>query len=352
MKTQEILQQPDKPEKEPGVFKKLRNKASARWYSTKLMSWLAETYPYKFTIGMKNDSFFWSRINGAFNGATLIGVAGVFGAAWGGLHFLPKVFQLLSFVHVAPIAALPLLPHIAVLAGCAALVGVGACALGYGIPKAWKSIEELCARTFPRFNPLRKFRLRTRKIVKGISAIPPVQKLGNGAGKVANKVVQRPLAQKLVKSRLGRVMRGPTQNQQDGFLSMVTIGGSLAWGIGLPAAIAIHVAALPAIATVGGLAALAVAVGIAAWEIYDCTVSITSSIKTLRHISRAHKNAATSSAEPVVTASPAQAAGDGPVVAANTAPAFNQAAGVEGTAAEPPAAAPVRSRRPGLGRSL
>ncbi len=164
-------------------FKKARDKARDSVQNTKAFRWLEGTYPYKFTIGLKNENLFWSRFNGAVNGAILVAEACLFGAAWGGLHFLPKqIPQMLSFAHVAPIAALPLLPHIAVIAGFCALTAVGACAIGYGLASAWKSMEGLCERIFPKFNPLRKIRVRTSK---ALVAFPPARQLHNGIKKYA-----------------------------------------------------------------------------------------------------------------------------------------------------------------------
>lgn len=347
MNEQEIPQQPDKPEKKPGVFGKARNKVRGRWYRTKFMRWLMPTYPYKFAIGLKHDNFFWSRFNGAFNGATLIG------EAWLGLHFIRKhhkhLRRIFKLTHLAALPAAPLLGHILGIAGCCALAVTGLCAVGFGSVKAWKSMEGLCSRVFPKFNPPRKARIRAQKILKGISAIPPVRIVGNGIGKIAGKVAEKPLVQKLLKSRLGRLLRGPTQNQQDVFLAAVTIEGSAAWMIGLPAAIIANVAALPAIATVGGIVALAGVAAVALYEVVDCALSITSSTKTLLHIHRARKNAKKSAAEAPVTAPPMQEADAGPVFASTTA-VFNQAVGT-GAPVETKAPAPARSRRPGFGRS-
>jgi hypothetical protein len=173
--------------KKPNIFQKVGR--------TKACQWVAGTYPWKFAVGLAKDNKFFSRFNGITNGAIHITEAAAL------FHYAGHISKLPLLAHLAIVPALPLLAHGAAIALAGVLAGVGLCAIGYGFVNSWKSLEDLCARTFPKFNPMRKFRLRLQNIVK------------------ADSIAQKPLAQKFLKSRLGR---GLTQNQQDVFLALVT----------------------------------------------------------------------------------------------------------------------------------
>ena len=202
-------------------------------------------YARNFTTGLLKDSRFWSRFNAIPNGIIFI-AQGV-----GGAIFLA--------------ASAPLIAQVAGFAACAALAGIGLFGIGYGFPRAWQSMEALCARTFPKFNPPKKAR-------------EPMQAF-------ARKIARLPFAQKILKSPLLRFRpRLKTEQQQDMFLAALTLEGASAAAVACSIAIAPHVLALPAITIAGG----ALMAG-ALWTISTCLFDIYSSGKTLIQAYRHHR---------------------------------------------------------------
>ena len=119
-------------------------------------------YAGAFTLGLIKDNKFWSRFNAMPNGAAFVaqGVAGI----------------------ACLLASAPLAAQIFGIIGCGALMTIGLYGIAYGFPKAWKSMEELCVRTFPKLNPLKKVR-------------EPVER-------IAHRISEKPLPQKIIKSQL------------------------------------------------------------------------------------------------------------------------------------------------------
>lgn len=215
---------PEKPQENLGFFRYARN----------------------FTTGLLKDSKFWSRFNAIPNGIIFI-AQGV-----GGAIFLA--------------ASAPLIAQVAGFAACGALAGIGLYGIGYGFPRAWQSMEALCARTFPSFNPPKKVRA-------------PVQA-------VAQKIAQKPFMQKILRSRLMRLKPHlKTEHQQDIFLAALTLEGASAAAVACSVAIAPHVLALPAITIAGG----ALMAG-AFWTIGTCVFDVYCSGKTLFQAYRQHRH--------------------------------------------------------------
>jgi hypothetical protein len=251
-------------------------------------------YAVNFTKGLIMDNKFWSRFNAIPNGVIFI-AQGVGGA--------------ILLVSSAPVAA-----QVVGLAGCAVLAGVGLYGIGYGFPRAWQSMEALCARTFPKFNPPKAVR-------------EPAQKL-------MQKFVRTKLAQKIANSPLMRFKPHlKTERQQDVFLAGLTIEGATASGAAVAWAIAPHVMALPAITLAGGLAMAG-----AVWVITTCVFDVYSSAKTVYsacrdwYKERKAKKQATKDVTPAPQPQPQPAPAPQPLPAAMT-PAFNKQA-----EAAPPAA--------------
>ncbi len=194
-------------------------------------------YAVNFTKGLIKDNKFWSRFNAIPNGVIFIaqGVgAGVF-----------------------LVAGAPLIAQVAGFAGCAALCGIGLYGIGYGFPRAWQSMEGLCARTFPKFNPPKAVR-------------EPVAAL-------ANKIAQKPWAKKFLKNPVMRFWpQLKTEQQQDIFLAALTLEGASAAGVACAVAIAPHIMALPAVTIAGGFL-----IAGACWTIATCAFDVYSCAKTL-----------------------------------------------------------------------
>lgn len=242
-------------------------------------------YARNFTTGLIKDSKFWSRFNAIPNGVIFI-AQGVAGAI-----FL--------------VAAAPLIPQVLGIAGCAALAGIGLYGIGYGFPRAWQSMEALCTRSFPTFNPLKKIR-------------EPVQAF-------ARKISQTPLAKKVLNSRLaGLRPQLKTERQQDMFLAALTLEGASAAAVTCAVLIAPHVMALPAITIAGGI----VMAG-AFWTIGTCVFDVYCAGKTLFQAYRAgkqEKKMKAQASKPAASAPPRQEAKAKPVAAPATA-AFNKNSG-------------------------
>ncbi|MBI1215856.1 MAG: hypothetical protein GC185_08570 [Alphaproteobacteria bacterium] len=195
-------------------------------------------YTRKFASGLLKDSKFWSRFNAIPNGGLFIaqGVVGGF-------------FLLASSAPVGVVAA--------GLVGCAMLTTVGLYGIGYGLPRAWQSMESLCKRTFPKFNPLRAI----RKSLLSFQRKAGRTKLGK---KIANSPVMR------------HWPHLKHEHQQDIFLAALTLEGATVAGTAWAFVVAPHVMALPAV-TVGGAALM----GWGAWTISACLFDIYNAGKTL-----------------------------------------------------------------------
>lgn len=255
-------QQAEKPQENLGFFRYARN----------------------FIKGLLKDSKFWSRFNAIPNGVIFI-AQGVAGAI-----FL--------------VAAAPVIAQVPGIAACAALAGIGLYGIGYGLPRAWQSMEALCTRTFPTFNPLKKIR-------------EPVQAF-------ARKIAQTPVARKVLKNPLARFTpKLKTEREQDMFLAALTLEGASAAGIACAVAIAPHVMALPAITIAGG----ALMAG-AFWTIGTCAFDVYCSGKTLFQAwreRRQEKKMKTQASKPAAAAPPPVEAKAAPL-ANTTAGAFNKTA--------------------------
>lgn len=270
-------------------------------------------YVRSFVTGLLKDSKFWSRFNAVPNGGLFI-AQGVIGALF-----------LVSSAAPAGVVA-------AGLAGCAILAGIGLYGIGYGLPRAWQSMEALCKRTFPKLNPLRK----ARKPIQAFVA----------------KIARTRAAQKILKSPLARIWpKLKTEAQQDIFLAALTLEGASAAAVGCTIAVAPHILALPAI-TVGGAAII----GWGAWTITACMFDIYNAGKTLAHSARAwwqerkdKKKDKKQPAAKLAPVAPAQKPAAEPAPSLQTraaAPAFNEKADAVKKEDMPPQPQPPAAKQP------
>ena len=237
--------------------------------------------------------------------------------------------------------SLPLLLHPLVGVLCVAIVGIGICGVGYGLAGAWNSLENVCAKSFSTFNPLRVTRLRVQSLVQKIAAKPLMQKLHR-----VKKTAENPLESKFLNSPIARARHGLTPRQRDVFLSSMTIEGSLAAIAYCAHSTAVYIAALP-LFTVGGIVTLGM--GAAAYVIGTGVFDLYCSAKTLKQSYRDRKNAkksvtAESVPEPVPAAIYSPGINARPMPA-NTAAAFNEQADKSVKKVVPVAAAPSFAHR-------
>jgi len=243
-----------------------------RWgQQTKTYRRLERTYAWKFIKNLKKDNRFWTWLGGIQAGSSHLWHAAIF---------------------IAALLSAPVVGELFGITACCALIGVGLLGISYGLPKAWRSLEEICAETFPKFNPARKLRIRAQHHAKKISEKPSVQKLQNHAGRQARRVAQHPLAKKIVEephvqkflgSRLVSTFLHPTPRHQHMFLSAMTIEQAVT----STALYAVVAAALIGVASTGGLALVAAGL---AYEVGTSVFSFRNGVKTLKQLLRDGKN--------------------------------------------------------------
>jgi hypothetical protein len=253
-----------------------------RTQQTKTYQKLEDTYAWKFFENLKKDNHFWTWLGGIQAGSSHLWRAGIF---------------------IAALLSAPVIGQVFGITACAALIAVGLVGICYGLPKAWKSMEEHCAETFPTFNPARKARVRARHHAKKIAENSSVQKLQSNIAQQAGKVAQHPRIKKVVEalrvqefldSRFVNACRNPTPRQQHMFLSAMTIEQALT----STALYAVVAAAFIGAASTGGLAVIA---ALMAYEVGTSAFSLYNGIKTLKQLSREGKD----EKEPVAGPSPA-----------------------------------------------
>ncbi len=286
-------------------------------------------YTGHFLKNLVKDNKFWARMGAVANGLNFI-LQGVVGAMF--LLAMPVAAHIAHFVSIsaaatAGLVALPLAAQVAGLAGCAVLGAVGLSAISLGFPGAWNRLEDICAKTFPKFNPPRSlrralFRARLKENVQHVTQPPPR------------------------KGILKRIL--PKEHHQDIFLSGVTLEGATVAGVGLTTlALIPAVMAIPTL-TFGG----AVFLAWSTWSVGGCLFDIYNSTKTLAQTYGSHRQekkaakAQTKKAKKTKTAAPPpQAAKSKPLPPATE--TFNDKAKPDAQKETPPAApAPRRMNGP------
>jgi hypothetical protein len=251
-------------------------------------------YAWDFTKNLMADNKFWSRFNGIPNGAIFVlqgaGIALALSAS-------TVALQALS------------------IAGGLALTGVGVFAIGYGFTKSWMSLEGICERSFPKFNPMRKLRTGLQKLL------------------------QKPLPKKILGILPFKKRRGMSERKQDVFLSAVTLEGASAAAVYFALHTAKHIAKTAM--TVGkiftpGMIGAAYLIGTCTFDVFCCARTLLQTFKSHRKEKKERKQLGTTTAPPV------QEAKSETVFAEATA-AFNNEAAPD-KAAKAAASAPAASQ--------
>jgi hypothetical protein len=230
-------------------------------------------YAWDFTRHMLGDNNFTTRLNAITNGAEFVAQA-----VGGTLFFLS--------------ASLFLMPL--GIAGCAAFAGIGLAGVAYGFPKAWQSMEGICARSFPKFNPPKRARLFLQK-----------------------KFGSNPLVKKIVNSRFFK--GGLSPRKQDLFLAALTIEGAAAAMVFCGIGFAGFIAALPVITPI---AFLTVPMAITAFVLLTGPYDIFCGLKTVAQTYKSYRKE--KKAKKAQAAAPAGAVAP-PAQETTPAPAFTNA---------------------------
>ncbi len=269
-------------------------------------------YTGRFIKNLVGANKFFTQFNAVQNGGIFIGQALLTSGIASFLHFLPPLLGFLSF-----------LPPVLGIAAGVAFAAIGLCAIRYGLPKAWKTMEEICAQTFPKFNPLKKIR-------------EPLQRF-------KNNVAQTPLGKKIFRNHGKPKKHLLSQRKQELFLTGITLEGTL---ITTAAVIltAVAVISAPAIPIAAAAGAAAVAVGWTAMNMMD----IVWCKKTVTQVYRDYKKEKKLNAKAATSTPPQQEATTG-LRTTNATSVFNEEA--EQAKSRYSTAAPILRRQtvPGMG---
>lgn len=267
------------------------------------------------------------------------------------------VLALQGVLGLGYLLTLPLIAQPLVALFCLAAVGLGLSGLRYGLARGWRYLEKFCDSHLP-VNPFKRVRVQAQNIWAKVISSRPVKSLRNGLDTLKDSLSRTAFIQKLARSRLVKkilnnrhvrsfMRNGTSEKQQELLLAGLTVQGSLTT-IGLTAYSILHgAAALPFLATGGGL----IAAGAAAYVIGRNTMFLyrgarrfkeTLSSKTERVRHRTRRRPART---PVMTEEAA-------AQLEATTPAFNKAAPGKTPAKEEPECLEEAPSRSGMKRSL